>query len=221
MIPTLAVIAKECVPGKAKTRMTPPLTPEQAARVAQSSLSHTLDTVRQVQGIRRRLVFDGTPDPTDAEDFEVVAQSEGGLDERLAAICDGTRGPLLILGMDTPQVTAEQLDNLIREFPRHQAWFGPAADGGFWALGLREPDGGLIRGVPMSRPDTGSRQLARLQRAGLGIGMLPVLTDVDTFELAVEVAQSMDTGPFPALVEEIQRELHSVAAAATMRGATA
>ncbi|BAS11194.1 conserved hypothetical protein [Arthrobacter sp. Hiyo4] len=100
---TVAVIAKECRPGRVKTRLSPPLTPEQASGLAQLSLTRTLDTVRLLPVRNRLLVMDGNPAPADAEDFTVVEQASGGLDERLAAICDAVAGPLLIIGMDTPQ----------------------------------------------------------------------------------------------------------------------
>ena len=85
--------------------------------------------------------------------------------------------------MDTPQVTpgllaagaAEPLASRSAD-----ATFGLAEDGGFWLLGLREVDPGLILGVPMSQPDTGPKQLARLEQAGLRVDVMPQLTDVGT-----------------------------------------
>jgi hypothetical protein len=68
------------------------------------------------------------------------------------------------------------------------AVFGPADDGGFWLLGLRRPDASLITGVPMSRDDTGRRQLERLTAARLRVAALPPLTDVDTVKEATLVA---------------------------------
>ncbi|HKU03657.1 MAG TPA: DUF2064 domain-containing protein [Arthrobacter sp.] len=204
---TIAVIAKECRPGRVKTRLTPPLTPEQAAALAQTSLSQTLETVRSLPAARRLLVFDGTPHKRDAAGFEVSAQGSGGLDERLAAICSLTAGPLLILGMDTPQLCREQLAPLLSDWatpapgPHRGAWFGPASDGGFWALGLYRPDGGLVRGVDMSTPQTGTRQLARLTGAGLDVGLLPVLRDVDYFADAVAAARECSGTRFALAVK--------------------
>lgn len=204
---TIAVIAKECIPGKAKTRLTPPLTPAQAAALAQTSLSQTLETVRTFPAARRLLVFDGTPLRRDAAGFEVVAQSAGRLDERLAAICSLVAGPLLILGMDTPQLSREPLAGLLADWsvptPRHDAWIGPASDGGFWALGLYRPDGGLVRGVEMSTPHTGAHQLARLASAGRAVGRLPMLTDVDHFVDALAAARDCPGTPFARAVDRL------------------
>ncbi len=208
---TVAVIAKECRAGKVKTRLTPALTPAQAAALAQTSLSQTLRTIRSLPADRRLLVIDGTPLPEDAAGFEVFAQAPGGLDERLAALCSLTDGPLLILGMDTPQLAAALLRPLLEDWSgpeaRFGSWLGPADDGGFWALALRQPDGNLIRGVPMSTAHTGADQLARLHQAGISVGLLPVLTDVDTIRAALEVSQECPDTPFAAAVRDLTGSL--------------
>ncbi|WP_426997867.1 TIGR04282 family arsenosugar biosynthesis glycosyltransferase [Pseudarthrobacter sp. N5] len=203
---TVAVIAKECLPGRVKTRLTPPLTQPEAAAIAQLSLARTLDTVRLLPVQERLLVIAGTPRSVDAEGFTLVAQAGGSLDERLAAICDSVAGPLLIVGMDTPQFSVEHAAPLFKDWssatPLHDAWLGPAADGGFWAVALRRPDGALIRGVPMSTGATGAAQLARLSAAGLSIGLLTPLRDMDYFGDAVEIAAELPGTPFAQAVAE-------------------
>lgn len=203
---TVAVIAKECLPGRVKTRLSPPLSPEAAAALAQLSLTRTLDTVRLLPARNRMLVMDGTPKAADAEGFTVVPQVTGGLDERLAAICDAATGPLLIIGMDTPQFSADHLARLLHDWsadaPGHDAWIGPAADGGFWALALHRPDGALIRGVPMSTDTTGAKQLARLLARGLNVGTLAELTDMDRFSDALEIAAAIPETDFAHAVRD-------------------
>ena len=174
---TLLVIAKEPRPGRVKTRLTPPFTPEEAAGLAEASLADTLHAVAATPATRRVLVLDGAPGPWLPPGFDVVAQCAGGLDERLAEAFAGCAGPALLIGMDTPQVTPELLTV---DFADCDAWFGPAQDGGFWALGLACPDPALLRGVPMSTPMTGAVQRERLVAAGLRVRDLPALRDVDT-----------------------------------------
>jgi len=86
----------------------------------------------------------------------------------------------------TPGLLAAAAEPLVSKTA--DATFGLAEDGGFWLLGLREVDPALILGVPMSQPDTGARQLARLEQAGLRVTMLPELTDIDTIREAERVA---------------------------------
>lgn len=190
---TLLVIAKEPRPGRVKTRLTPPFTPEEAAGLAEAALADTLDVVARTPARRRVLVLEGEPGPWLPPGFEVVRQCAGGLDERLAAAFAECDGPALLVGMDTPQVTPALLTV---DFDGCDAYFGPAADGGFWALGLAAPDPGLLRGVPMSTPFTGAAQRARL--TGLRVRDLPELRDVDTADDAETVARAAPDGRFAA-----------------------
>jgi uncharacterized protein len=184
-VTTLLVIAKEPLPGRVKTRLTPPFSQEQAAQLAQAALTDTLRAVAAAPAARRLLVLDGSPGPWLPPGFDVLPQCAGGLDERLAAAFAHTTGPALLIGMDTPQVTPELLT---ADFSDCDACFGPARDGGFWALGLAHPDPSLLRGVPMSTPRTGAVQRERLAAAGLRVRDLPVLRDVDTASDACAVA---------------------------------
>jgi len=205
----LVVIAKECVPGRVKTRLSPPFSPAEAARLAAASLDDTLATVASLPATRRVLFFDGVRPPSAASrlGFEVVPQVGGELDERLAQVFDMLTEPTLLVGMDTPQLRAADVAAALESFAPGIAddvdcWFGPATDGGFWALGMRDPRGDLVRGVPMSRDDTGARQRRRLEDAGLSVGTLPVLTDVDTVAEASVVAV---TAPDSRFAREFRR----------------
>ncbi|HEU5333444.1 MAG TPA: DUF2064 domain-containing protein [Actinocrinis sp.] len=270
---TLIVIAKEPLPGRVKTRLTPAFTAVEAAELAEAALTDTLRAARAARADHRLLVLDGHPGPWLPEGFTVVPQVTGTLDVRIAAAfaeaARRDRGPALLIGMDTPQVSAELLDRAFDEMgaaaagaaaemrtgthtgtgprvgaergtvPRRaaargvvpaqravvevevkskvgvsigsgsgdagsacgvgsrssvsDAVFGPAEDGGFWALGLREPAHarvpGLLLGVPMSRPETGRIQLERLTGAGLHVSALPPLRDIDTADDAYAAAE--------------------------------
>jgi glycosyltransferase A (GT-A) superfamily protein (DUF2064 family) len=198
-VTTVLVIAKQPVPGRVKTRLVPPCTHEQAAALAEAALADTLHTVLMVPARRRVLVLDGRPGPWLPPGFDIVPQCGGSLDERLAAAFAAVRGPALLIGMDTPQVTPGLL---AVDWEAADAAFGPADDGGFWALGLRAPDPALLRGVPMSTPDTGAVQRSRLTAAGLRVVDLPRLRDVDTAADAVAVARQVPRSRFAARARE-------------------
>lgn len=183
----IVVLAKRPRPGHVKTRLTPPYTPEEAAELAADALRDTLDAVAATPAAARVLAID---DPGPEPGFEVIAQRGDGLDERLAwAFADvyaRRQVPVVLVGMDTPQVTPSLLTRAATALRTHDAVFGPAADGGFWLLGLRRPDPALLLGVPMSTPGTGAAQLRRLR--GHSVATMPLLTDVDDAADAREVA---------------------------------
>ncbi|MET4704784.1 DUF2064 domain-containing protein [Frigoribacterium sp. UYMn621] len=186
---TLIIIAKECIPGRVKTRLHPPLSLEQAATLASASLADTFRAVSDLEASRRILLFDGNLFPLGSEPYDVIHQVSGDLDMRLGAIFDQCEGPTVLIGMDTPQLDASMLEPLFGEWPADtDAYLGFANDGGYWTIAMAEPDGSLIRGVPMSRDDTGTLQYDRLTQAGLRVRMLPELVDVDTIDDARLVA---------------------------------
>jgi rSAM/selenodomain-associated transferase 1 len=198
MSPALVVIAKAPRPGHSKTRLCPPCTPRQAAALARAALVDTLDAVRATPASRHVLVLDGDRGDWLPEGFEVVPQRGGSLDERLANAFEDVAGPALLIGMDTPQVTPRDLQAALARLadPRIDAVLGPAPDGGYWAIGLREPDAEAFLGVPMSSARTCRAQRARLSRLGLRVGELPALRDVDRIADAHAVAELAPTGRF-------------------------
>jgi uncharacterized protein len=214
------VIAKEPVPGRVKTRLTPPYTPRQAAELAEAALADTLAAVGSAGVIRRVLALDGAPGRWLPPGFDVIGQRGGSLDERIAWALADVRAawpaPVVLIGMDTPQVTPDLLAAAAGPLVcgAADATLGMAEDGGFWLLGLREIDPGLVLGVPMSRPDTGSLQLGRLEAAGLRVGMLPELADVDTAEEAERVAAAAPGSRFAACVRVLSQQAARPLAAA-------
>ena len=219
----VVVIAKEPVPGRVKTRLTPPFTPAQAAALAEASLVDTLAAVAATPVSRRVLALDGTPGRWLPGGFDVIGQRGAGLDERIAwALVDAQDTlavPLVLIGMDTPQVTpgllAAAAEPLVSDTA--DATFGMAEDGGFRLLGLRKIDPALVLGIPMSRSDTGSRQLARLERAGLRVRRLPELVDVDTVAEAEHVAAATPGSAFAACLAGLRQESAQATAVARCR----
>lgn len=194
----LIVIAKEPVPGRAKTRLSPPCTPTQAAALARAALLDTLDVVARTPAERKVLVFDGDPRHFRCRGLEVIRQRGAGLGERLAAAFEDVAGPALLVGMDTPQLTTRLLLDGVRALstPTVDAVLGRAADGGYWSIGLKRHAPSAFAGVPMSCSNTWTRQRGRFRELGLRVHAQPVLRDVDTIADARAVARQVPRSRF-------------------------
>jgi uncharacterized protein len=193
----LLVMAKAPVAGQVKTRLCPPATPEQAADIAAAAIADTLDagTAATSAGTfaSRTVVRAGRlPVP---RGWQVRRQRGGPLADRLAhAFADTARRDVasLLIGMDTPQITPDLLRDIVARLAGADAVLGPAADGGWWALVLRDPSmADLLRAVPTSTPETGTRTFAALRRAGLRVRLATELRDVDTADDAWAIASQV------------------------------
>jgi hypothetical protein len=200
---TLLVVAKAPEPGKAKTRLAVTVGDQLAAELAAAALLDTLDATAAAPVATRVVALTGDLDAascgaeirTRLESFTVIGQRGFDFADRLAnAHADaGGDHPVLQIGMDTPQVTAELLAGCARRLLRVPALLGPACDGGWWILGLHEPAAAeCLRGVPMSQPDTGELTAKALRNIGIDVLLVEALTDIDTVDDVAAVRDSCD-----------------------------
>ena len=195
----LIVIAKEPVPGRAKTRLSPPCTPTQAAALARAALLDTLDVVERTPAERRVLVFDGDPRQFRRRGLEVIAQRGAGLDERLAAAFEDVAGPALLVGMDTPQLTPRLLLDGVRALSTPTVRRGARAaraDGGYWSIGFKRHAASAFAGVPMSCSNTWASSAPACAGSASTVHDQPALRDVDTIEDARVVARQVPDSRF-------------------------
>lgn len=207
----LAVLAKSPRPGRSKTRLCPPCSPAQAAAVADAALRDTLDVARRTTATRLVLVLDGPPVPGAGDAFEVLPQRGDGLGERLAAAFADVGEPMVLIGMDTPQLRVDVLDRALAAVARGTSVLGAAPDGGWWGLGLPSCPSGAFAGVPMSRSDTMRHQVAQLRACGIEPEPLPEVCDVDHWDEALAVAAEAPSGRFARTVGAIERSLAKAA----------
>jgi len=206
---TILVLAKEPAPGRAKTRLTPPCTPEQAATIAEAALTQTLESVLAVRDVRRVLVLDGEVGPWLPEGFDVLPQRRGDLADRLRGAFASSTGPTVLVGMDTPQITAARLRATVDALltPDVDAVLGLTLDGGWWTIGVRNPHQDLFAGIPTSTDSTGRRQWERLHALGLRSEQVPAAVDVDDFSAARLVADLVPGSRFAGAVDEVTASL--------------
>jgi glycosyltransferase A (GT-A) superfamily protein (DUF2064 family) len=207
--PAIIVLAKSPVAGRVKTRCTPPCTPEQGAELAAAAMIDTLEAVLCSSARRVVIALDGEPCGWFHPRFEIHGQCAGSLGDRIDHAFRVVGQPAILIGMDTPQVTADILDQALYMLRTRtaDAVVGPSADGGFWALGVRNPEADVCHDVPMSRDDTCAHLYAGLRRRRLTSAVLPLLVDVDDFATAVVVADEIPTSNFARTVGQIASEL--------------
>lgn len=210
---SLLVVAKAPVPGQAKSRLGATVGDEEAAQIAAAALLDTLDVAVQtgrpvVVALTGELRHGARAEELIAAcaRHRVVRQRGEDFAARLiAAHHDADLGHGVVqIGMDTPQVTVGHLQQVETALSGHDAALGPAEDGGWWALGVREPGWTqCLTTVAMSRPDTGDRTAEALVGLGARVGRGPALRDVDTWHDALAVAELIPGSRFAAEVLRI------------------
>jgi rSAM/selenodomain-associated transferase 1 len=200
---SVIIMAKAPVPGRVKSRLCPPCTPEEAATLAEAALRDTVETAEGVPGARTVVSLEGSAGSWLPRNVLIVPQRGDGLAERLAAAFDDVGGPAIAIGMDTPQVAPAVLSRAVRMLAQTDAVLGPADDGGYWAIGLQRADARVFRDIPMSTSSTAILQRARLDELGLRCGTLPVMCDVDTFSDAAAVAAEAPESHFADAVRRL------------------
>jgi len=196
---TLLVVAKAPEPGQAKTRLAATVGDGVAADIASAALLDTLDAVAAAPVAARVVALTGDVDAAAGaaeirqrlESFTVIEQRGDDFADRLAnAHADSSFGgyPVLQIGMDTPQVTADLLTGCARRLLESPAVLGLACDGGWWVLGVSTPGmAECLRTVPTSQPDTGELTLKALRDNGIDVTSVEQLADFDVVDDIVVV----------------------------------
>jgi glycosyltransferase A (GT-A) superfamily protein (DUF2064 family) len=209
MTATLLIVAKAPVPGFAKTRVAESVGPTAAADLAAAAFLDTLevavsfadDVVVAVTGdihaaARAEEIIDALTE------VRVIQQRGDGFAERLVhAHADAAgRGAVIQIGMDTPQISVDDLTTAAAAVRADGAVLGPATDGGWWLLGLADAGRATcLVDVPMSAPDTGARTS---QAIGGDPPMLRELRDMDTWADAVAIGATV---PDRRIAESVRR----------------
>ena len=188
MSDALLVVAKQPAPGQTKTRLCPPLTPAQAAALYDCFLRDTLDTMRKVPDVGRVIAF--LPEEAQgyfnqlAPDMALVPQRGFSLGERLdnlltEALANGAQRAV-VMDSDSPTLPAAYLSQAFERLADSDVVLGPTRDGGYYLIGLKQPQPHLLRQVQMSTPNVLGDTLKLAEASGLAVSLLPGWYDVDT-----------------------------------------
>jgi rSAM/selenodomain-associated transferase 2/rSAM/selenodomain-associated transferase 1 len=186
----LLVFAKAPVPGQVKTRLAAETGREEAASIYEWLGRKVLDQVRR--GPYRTVVFFDPPEAREsvegwlgADDLEFVPQTHGDLGARLDAAFGwafGETDQVVVVGTDAPDVDSDLVMEAFRSLETADLILGPATDGGYYLLGLKNRAPGLFDAIPWSTASVLAETRARAQSLGLSEALLPTLSDVDTLQ---------------------------------------
>jgi rSAM/selenodomain-associated transferase 1 len=184
----LLVVAKRPAAGRTKTRLTPPLSPGQAAALYECFLRDTLDLIRRVPGAQPVIAY--LPAQARdyfvrlAPDFEHVCQDGPDLgtrlDNALTRYLHLGYQRVAIMNSDSPTLLVSHLIAAFASLTDGvDVVLGPCDDGGYYLIGLKRPAPRLLREVRMSTPDVVADTLALADEEGLRVKLLPTWYDVD------------------------------------------
>ena len=203
----IIVFAKAPAPGRVKTRLCPPLSPKQAAALYAAFVKDTLEAAGKTGEAEVTVAYDpgdapprldwlGLPTPP-----RVFLQQGGTLGERLAhafdhAFSDGA-AKVVVIGSDSPHLEPGTLRTAFQLLNQKDVALGPAEDGGYYLVGLRQPNASIFKGILWSSASVFSETAMRIKAAGLSLGLLPPLTDVDTAADFARLRQQLKVSASP------------------------
>ncbi len=186
----VAIMAKAPRPGEVKTRLCPPLSTEDAARLYRCFLLDKIEQVRLLPKAGPAIAYAPAEGRAEFEDlapgFVLIEQQGDDLGARLAHIFArlfaGGYSGVVAVDSDTPTLPRaflEQALDLVAT-PRVDVVLGPSEDGGYYLIGLRRLHRDLFEAMPWSTAAVLPETLRRAGAKGLNVACLPPWFDVDT-----------------------------------------
>jgi rSAM/selenodomain-associated transferase 1 len=205
----VAIMAKAPRAGEVKTRLCPPLAPDEAADLYRAFLLDKIEQVRSLDTARPAIAYAPAEArvffETVAPGFTLIPQRGRDLGARLAAafeelLVGGAPGALLI-DSDTPTLPRELLETALRLItgPDTDVVLGPSEDGGYYLIGLRTPRPELFADMAWSTRAVLPETIRRARALGLRLASLAPWFDVDTGDDVerLDAALAASTGPEP------------------------
>jgi len=202
MSSALAIFAKAPIVGQVKTRLCPPLSPEEAKELYQCFLLDTVNRAARLFGVQVCLAF--TPVESEgllraflSRPLLYFPQRGDSLGEReanvFADLLQKGFSRVVLIGSDIPTLPLAHLQEAFALLanPRHDVVLGPSEDGGYYLIGARAFHPCLFESIVWSTPTVLAETLAQARREGLNVAQVPAWYDVDSevdlARLAVEL----------------------------------
>lgn len=190
MKPCLAVMVKQPDPGAVKTRIAATLGDQRATELYQCALHDTIALALTIPEVARAISYAPATDSarryfeSAAPAFELMEQRGSTLGERISDTLSrllNNYSPLVLIGSDSPDLPSQNIMRALQMLDETiDAVLGPAADGGYYLIGLRSMHDCLFDQIDWSTPAVAQQTRARAAAAGLRMAELPVWRDLDT-----------------------------------------
>ena len=193
----LVIFAKTPVPGQVKTRLCPPLTPDEAATLHGSFVLDTLERTKAAVG-KLKLDMDRylacAPSSThvffkimeERQGVKLIDQVGDDLGARMHHVVETmfSRGyrRTIIIGTDIPTVPLEYFRQALTLLENHDLTIGPALDGGYYLIGMNKPMPELFVDIPWSTDQVLRLTQEKAARLGLKTALIQPWRDVDTLD---------------------------------------
>lgn len=178
----LIIFARRPVPGKVKTRLAADVGDAAALRIYIRLLEHTRAVARQ-SGCDTHVYVTELPAEDFWDGFPSELQADGHLGERMmqafAGLFEKGYKRVIIIGSDCPHLEAADIDHAFEKLADVDVVLGPAADGGYYLLGMKRLRAALFQNKTWSSNSVLAQTMADIREGGLSWALLRELHDVD------------------------------------------
>jgi len=206
----LGIFAKEPVAGEVKTRLTPPLSRDQAAELYRLALHETVARMTRA-GFRPTLIFSGCRDyfRRSFPGLPLLPQGKGDLGERLERALSGQLRAgfrkVVVMGSDSPDIPAGLITKAFAFLDREEVVVSPARDGGYVLIGESRHHAELFHGIPWGSDQVLAATRCRAENQGLTLFELESWEDIDD---AASLERFLRRSPTSSVALYVRRDLN-------------
>ncbi len=180
----IIIFIKNAEKGKVKTRLASTLGDDKALQIYKALLGHTRKTVLSIP-VERLLYYSSYinfDDEWPSAEFHKYLQPSGDLGERITYAFEKTFKSfdnVIIVGSDCPTLSTKILTEAFEQLQHHNFVIGPAQDGGYYLLGMRQFSPSLFENIEWSTESVLPNTIRAIEKLDASYHLLPELSDVD------------------------------------------
>lgn len=185
----LIVFVKNAIEGQVKTRLAKTIGQGKALSVYLYMQKYLAQLLREVKSFEIYIFYsDFLPDQPDiwsTPPFEKRIQHGKDLGERMNKALNqilSLHQNVLLVGSDIAGLNLTILEEGFQRLDQFDIVLGPAQDGGYYLIGMKQPHSHLFQKMTWSHDQVMTQTIEKIKELGLNYSLLPVLNDVDTYE---------------------------------------